>query len=190
MIKVVARELYPSQNEVNNIIKIYTDNENALFAKDQQFINFSDDKNNLESKLYNIKNKVQSDSNLSNIKYDNKNILDCLYEIENKLNDNHSTIFDLTPLINQLDNIINLITPKDVLNGKGRLLQHISMCQNILDKEKNNLNSGQRSRYTPEIINEAAKMLEHFKSRIYLALSMEEVNNLMREFDNERIKYF
>ena len=190
MIKVVARELYPSQNEVNNVIKTYTDNENALFAKDQQFINFSDNKNSLESKLYNIKNKVQSNSNLSNIKYENKNILDCLYEIENKLNDNHSTIFDLTPLQNLLDNIINLITPKDVLNGKGRLLQHISMCQNILNKETNNLSTGQRSRYTPEIINEASKMLEHFKSRLYLALSMEEVNNLMREFDNERIKYF
>ena len=190
MIKVVGRELYPSQNEVNNLIKVYTDNENALFTKDQQFINFSDNKNSLESKLYNIKNKVQANQNLCNIKYENKNLLDCLYEIENKLNDNHSTIFDLTPLQNQLDNIINLITPQDVMNGKNRLLQHISMCQNILNQEQNNLNNGQPSRYTPELINEASNMLKHFKSRIDLAFSMDEVNNLMREFDNERIKYF
>ena len=47
------------------------------------------------------------------------------------------------------------------------------MCQKILDQENNNLNNGQNCRFTPEIINDASKMLEYFRNKIYLALSLE-----------------
>ena len=52
IIKVVKRGLYQSKIESDKNIELYTNNEKILFDKDQQFIDFSYNKNNLESKLY------------------------------------------------------------------------------------------------------------------------------------------
>ena len=69
LIKVVKRELYPSQASIEKNINSYTNHENQLFVNDQAFIDFSFNKNNLESKLYNIKGKIQNNNDLNNLQY-------------------------------------------------------------------------------------------------------------------------
>ena len=116
LIKVVKRELYPSHIQIEKNVNLYSNNENILFKRDEEFINFSFHKNDLESKLYQIKNKIQDNSNYNTLQYNGRNILECLQEIEDKLNENYNIIFELTSLKESLNNIINSITPRNILN--------------------------------------------------------------------------
>jgi molecular chaperone DnaK (HSP70) len=190
LIKVVKRGLYSSSAEIEKNIKLYSTNENNLFMKDKEFIEFSFKKNNLESKLYNLKGKIQYDSNFNSIQYNNKNVLDCLQEIEDKLNENHHNIFDLKPLENDLDNIIKEITPKNMYEQKEKLLQQINDYIKILNDEKEKLNKKESSKYNAKSINDGLNMLENFKNKLYLILDSNELYNLTTDFENEKIKYF
>ena len=190
LIKVVRRGLYLSKNQIDRNINAFTNNENTLFMKDKEFIDFSNKKNSLESKLYNIKGKIQNNSNLSNMSYNNKNVLQCLQEIEDKLNENHQNIFDLTPLENYFDGIIKEITPKNMINQKENLLKQINNYENIMNQEKQKINMKNPSRYDKNTIINALNMLDNFKNKIYLILDPNELYELSTEFDNERMKYF
>jgi len=189
-IKVVKRGLYTSNYDNDKYINLYTNNENNIFIKDQEFINFSHQKNNLESNLYNIKGKIQYNNNFSNVLYNNKNVLQCLQEIEDKLNENHQNIFDLAPLENYFDNILMAITPKNLIEQKEKTIQQINVYQNIMNQEKEKIKMKQPSKYNKNSIINALNMLEHFKNKIYLILDPNELYNLNIEFENERIKYF
>ena len=189
-IKVVKRGLYQSKIEADKNIDLYTNNEKVLFEKDKQFIDFSFNRNSLESKLYNIKGKIQNNNAYNSLKYNDKNILDCLQEIEDKLNENHQIIIDLNPLENYLDNVIKEITPKNMLEQKEKLLEQINNCQNIVKEEKNKLENKENSKFNKNSINDASNMLENFKNKLYLILEPNELYNLSTEFDNEKIKYF
>ena len=190
LIKVVKRELYPSQSAIDKNINLFVENENRLFKKDEEFISFSFNKNSLESKLYNIKGKIQYDSNFNNVQYNGKNVVSCLQEIEDKLNENYSNIFDLTPLQNYLDNIIREITPKNILAHKEQLLSQINNYQNIINQENNKIKMGQPSKYNQNNINDALNMLANFRNKLYLTLDPNELYSLNQEFENEKIKYF
>jgi len=190
LIKVVKRELYPSQSVIDKNINLFVENENRLFKKDEEFISFSFNKNSLESKLYNIKGKIQYDSNFNNVQYNGKNVVSCLQEIEDKLNENYSNIFDLTPLQNYLDNIIREITPKNILAHKEQLLSQINNYQNIINQENNKIKMGQPSKYNQNNINDALNMLANFRNKLYLTLDPNELYSLNQEFENEKIKYF
>ena len=190
LIKIVKRELYPSQSAIDKNINLFVENENRLFKKDEEFISFSFNKNSLESKLYNIKGKIQYDSNFNNIQYNGKNVVSCLQEIEDKLNENYSNIFDLTPLQNYLDNIIREITPKNILAHKEQLLSQINNYQNIINQENNKIKIGQPSKYNQNNINDALNMLANFRNKLYLTLDTNELYSLNQEFENEKIKYF
>ena len=190
LIKVVKRGLYSSSADIEKNVNLYTTNENNLFMKDKEFIEFSYNKNHLESKLYNIKGKIQYDNNFNNIQYNNKNVLDCLQEIEDKLNENHQNIIDLTPLETYLDNIIKEITPKNMIEQKEKILKQINDYQKIMNEEKEKLNKKETSKYNENTINNALNMLENFKKKLYLILDSNELYNLITEFDNEKMKYF
>jgi molecular chaperone DnaK (HSP70) len=190
LIKVVKRELYLSQPQIEKNINLFTENENNLFKKDEEFISFSFKKNSLESKLYNIKGKIQYDSNFNTIQYNGKDVVSCLQEIEDKLNENHKNIFDLTPLQEYLDNIIKEITPKNMLEHKEQILAQINNCQNIMNQENEKIKQKQQSNYNQDTINDALNMLENFRNKLYLILDPNELYNLTQEFDNEKIKYF
>ena len=190
LIKVVKRGLYSSSADIEKNVNLYTTNENNLFMKDKEFIEFSYNKNHLESKLYDIKGKIQYDNNFNTIQYNNKNVLDCLQEIEDKLNENHQNIIDLTPFETYLDNIIKEITPKNMIEQKEKLLKQINDYQNNMNEEKEKLNKKETSKYNENTINNALNMLENFKKKLYLILDSNELYNLITEFDNEKMKYF
>jgi hypothetical protein len=190
LIKVVKRELYLSQPQIEKYINLFTENENNLFKKDEEFISFSFKKNSLESKLYNIKGKIQYDSNFNTIQYNGKDVVSCLQEIEDKLNENHKNIFDLTPLQEYLDNIIKEITPKNMLDHKEQILAQINNYQNIMNQENEKIKLNQQSNYNQDTINDALNMLENFRNKLYLILDPNELYSLSQEFDNEKIKYF
>jgi hypothetical protein len=190
LIKVVKRELYPSQAVIDKNINYFVENENKLFKKDDEFISFSFNKNSLESKLYNIKGKIQYNSNFNTIQYNGKNVVNCLQEIEDKLNENHNNIFDLTPLQNYLDNIIREITPKNILSHKEQLLSQINNYQNIMNQENIKIKMGQPSKYNQNNINDALNMLNNFRNKLYLILDPNELFSLNQEFENEKKKYF
>ena len=190
IIKVVKRGLYQSKIESDKNIDLYTNNEKILFVKDQQFIDFSFKKNSLESKLYNIKGKIQNNNNFNNIQYNNKNVLDCLQEIEDKINENHQNIFDLSPSQEYLDNIINAITPKNMLEPKEKLSQQINNCINILNQENEKIEKKENTKFNKKSINDAKNMLENFKNKLYLTLDSNELYNLNTDFENEKLKYF
>ena len=186
----MKRELYPSQAVIDKNINYFVENENKLFKKDDEFISFSFNKNSLESKLYNIKAKIQYDSNFNTIQLNGKNVVSCLQEIEDKLNENYNNIFDLTPLQNYLDNIIREITPKNILAHKEQLLSQINNYQNIINQENNKIKMGQPSKYNKNNINNALNMLANFRNKLYLILDPNELYSLNQEFENEKIKYF
>ena len=190
LIKVVKRGLYQSKVETDKIIDLYNNNENDLFEKDKKFIDFSFNRNSLEGKLYNIKGKIQNDSNFNSLQYNNKNVLDCLLEIEDKLNEDPQKIIDLSPLEIYLDNVIKEITPKNMLGQKEKLLEQINNCQNIIKEEKNKLDNKENSKFNKNSINDAKNMLENFKNKLYLILDPNELYNLTTEFENEKMKYF
>ena len=189
LIKVVKRELYPSHQQIEKNVNLYSNNENILFKRDEEFINFSFQKNDLESKLYQIKNKIQDNTNYNTLQYNGKNVMECLQEIEDKLNENHNNVFELTPLKESLNNIINSITPQNIISLKEQLMNQINEFQDKINKEEENIKMNQPSKFDKNMINDALNMLENFKNKIYLTIDFNELNNLQAEFENEKIKY-
>ena len=190
LIKVVKRGLYLSNTQITKNIKEYENNENALFMKDKEFIDFLYNKNNLESQLYNIKAKIQSNGTLSEMKYNNKNILDCLKEIEDKLYEDHQNIFDLKPLENYFHEIIRTITPNNVLAQKDNLLYQINKYQDIINQEIEKIKMKKPSAYDKTTINNSLNMLDNFKNKLFLILEPNELYELNNEFNKEKLKYF
>ena len=178
VVKIVKRGLYLSQAQKNKIIAGLSYTEQNLFKIDQDFINFSTKKNSLEGDFYNVKNMIQN-KNLTNSTYNGKNIMTCMQEIEDKLNDNYNQIFDLTPLEQYLDQIIQSITPKDIADEKNKILNEISEYQNRV----NGISDAKER-------NDAVNMLLYFKKKLRLIVDMNELRNLIGEFNNEKGKYF
>ncbi len=190
LIKVVKRELYPNKTQIDENINLYTQNENNLFKKDEEFINYSFKKNDLESKLYQLKSKIQYNATYNTLQYNNKNVIECLQEIEDKLYENQNNIIDLNPLKEYLDNIINSITPNDIIGFKEQFMNQINNCQNIIDQENEKLKNNQNSKYDKNMINDAMNMLDNFRNKLYLTIDLNELNSLNAEFQSEKIKYF
>ena len=178
VVKIVKRGLYLSQAQKNKIIAGLNYTEQNLFKIDQEFINFSAKKNSLEGDFYNVKNMIQN-KNLTNAQYNGKNIMTCMQEIEDKLNDNYNQIFDLTPIEQYLDQIIQSITPKDIADEKNKILNEISEYQNRV----NGISDAKER-------NDAVNMLLYFKKKLRLIVDMNELRNLIGEFNNEKGKYF
>ena len=178
VVKIVKRGLYLSQAQKNKIIAGLNYTEQNLFKIDQEFINFSAKKNSLEGDFYNVKNMIQN-KNLTNAQYNGKNIMTRMQEIEDKLNDNYNQIFDLTPLEQYLDQIIQSITPKDIADEKNKILNEISGYQNRV----NGISDAKER-------NDAVNMLLYFKKKLRLIVDMNELRNLIGEFNNEKGKYF
>ena len=178
VVKIVKRGLYLSQAQKNKIIAGLNYTEQNLFKIDQEFINFSAKKNSLEGDFYNVKNMIQN-KNLTNAQYNGKNIMTCMQEIEDKLNDNYNQIFDLTPIEQYLDQIIQSITPKDIADEKNKILNEISEYQNRV----NGISDAKER-------NDAVNMLLYFKKKLRLIVEMNELRNLIGEFNNEKGKYF
>ena len=178
VVKIVKRGLYLSQAQKNKIIAGLNYTEQNLFKIDQEFINFSAKKNSLEGDFYNVKNMIQN-KNLTNAQYNGKNIMTCMQEIEDKLNDNYNQIFDLTPIEQYLDQIIQSITPEDIANEKNKILNEISGYQNRV----NGISDAKER-------NDAVNMLMYFKKKLRLIVDMNELRNLIGEFNNEKGKYF
>ena len=190
LIKVVKRELYPNKTQIDENINLYTQNENNLFKKDEEFINYSFKKNDLESKLYQLKSKIQYNATYNTLQYNNKNVIECLQEIEDKLYENQNNIIDLNPLKEYLDNIINSITPNDIIGFKEQFINQINDCQNIIDQENEKLKNNQNCKYDKNMINDAMNMLDNFRNKLYLIIDLNELNSLNAEFQSEKIKYF
>ena len=178
VVKIVKRGLYLSQAQKNKIIAGLNYTEQNLFKIDQDFIDFSTKKNSLEGDFYNVKNMIQN-KNLTNAQYNGKNIMTCMQEIEDKLNDNYNQIFDLTPIEQYLDQIIQSITPKDVADEKNNIMNEI----NGYEQRVNGISD-------LKMKNDAVNMLLYFKKKLRLIVDMNELRNLMGEFNNEKIKYF
>ena len=178
VVKIVKRGLYLSQAQKNKIIAGLNYTEQNLFKIDQEFINFSAKKNSLEGDFYNVKNMIQN-KNLTNAQYNGKNIMTCMQEIEDKLNDNYNQIFDLTPIEQYLDQIIQSITPEDIANEKNKILNEISGYENRV----NGISDAKER-------NDAVNMLLYFKKKLRLIVDMNELRNLIGEFNNEKGKYF
>ena len=181
IVRIVKRGLYLSQKEKNQIIGEFTSNENQLFKKDQDFLNFCDQKNKLESNYYNVKNMIQN-KNLSNNKYNGKNLSTCLQEIEDQLNDDHSKIIDLTPIEDYLNKIMLSITPSNVANEKQKMTSEI-------DGYKQKIDNGSTKLEAKEITN-AVNMLDHFRKQLFLAIDLKEIQDIKKEFNAEKRKYF
>ena len=115
--------------------------------------------------------------------------MECLQEIEDKLNESHSNIIELTPIKKELDNIIDSITPPNIINLKGQFLNQINEFQNRIKQEEEKMKMNQPSKYDKNMINDAFNMLENFKNKLYLTIEFNELNNLQTEFENEKIKY-
>ena len=179
-IRIVKRGLYLSQNTQNKIIAGMTYTENSIFQKDQDFLNFSSKKNDLESILYKVKNLIQN-KNLDNNEYNGKNIMTCLQEIEEQIYDCHDKIIDLKPIEDYLDNILLSITPSEVTTEKEKIINEINNCQKILNENKNK---------NQKDINDATNMLDYFKKQLHLVIDLKELENLNKEFNSEKGKYF
>ena len=124
------------------------------------------------------------------LQYNNKNVLECLKELVDKLNDSHDKVIDLTSLKETLNNIINSITPQNVIVSKEQLINQIKEYQNKIYLEENNIKNNNKSKYDINMINDALNMLKTFENKIYLIIDINELTNLQAEFENEIIKYF
>ena len=179
IIKIVRRGLYLSQSQKNKIIAELNYTEQNLFKMDQEYIDFSAKKNNLESQFYNVKNLIQN-KNLTNSNYNGKNIMTCMQEIEDQLNDNYNKIIDLTSIEDYLQKIVESITPKDIADEKNKTMNEINDYQQ-------RINGGN---YDAKTRNDAVNMLDYFTKKLKLIVDMNELSNLRKELYNEKIKYF
>ena len=187
--KITNREIYPDKNETIKKINEYKSKEKILFEIDTNYKNFSRQKNNLLSKLYNIKNKI-NDSGLNDNLFENKKIKDILEEYENELLDSNNELLDLSIMSNKLDTIVKNLLSNDLKNRVKEILNKITNYQTKISEEYIQLLSGNQSYLNEKQINDASNMLEHFVKKFNLVLSIDELKKIEVEFENEIKKYF
>ena len=85
----------------------------------------------------------------------------------------------MTPIEQYLDQIIQSITPKDIADEKNKILNEI----NGYEQRVNGITD-------LKMKNDAVNMLLYFKKKLRLIVDMNELRNLMGEFNNEKGKYF
>ena len=81
---------------------------------------------------------------------------------------------------NNLYKIVQSITPTDIAKEKEKIMSEINNFQQMV-------NGGN---FDQKMKNDAENMLEYFKKKLHLIVDMDELNNLVKEFNNEKIKYF
>ena len=74
------------------------------------------------------------------------------------------------------------MTPSNVSNEKEKMMNEINKYKKMIDDGKTKLPE-------KEIIN-ANNMLEYFKKQLNLVIELKEFQNLNREFNAEKRKYF
>ena len=90
----------------------------------------------------------------------------------------------------RLDNLVKNLISDDLKYKTKDLSNKIMDYQNRLSEEYQRLLSGDQCLLNEKQINEASNMLEHFIKKLGLVLSIDDLNNLVKEFDNEIKKYF
>ena len=106
----------------------------------------------------------------------------CLQEIEDQINESHDKIFDLTPIEDYLNKIISSITPSNVASEKEKMLNEVNKYKKMIEEGK--------SKLPEKEINNANNMLDYFKKQLFLVIDLKEFQNLNREFNAEKRKYF
>ena len=108
--------------------------------------------------------------------------MSCLQEIEDKINETHDKIFDLAPTKEYLDKIVSSLTPSNVAKEKEKIINEINNYQKKIEEGKVRLGDKEK--------NDAKNMLDYFIKQLYLVIDIKEVQNLNREFNSEKKKYF
>ena len=186
--KTINSEIYQGENQKGKMIEEFKSKEKAMFERDRYFKNYSKSKNNILTKLYNIKNKI-NDNGLGDKLFGERKVNEVLDEIEMKLNSDNQ-LFNLDELSQHLDNILNNFISDDIKTKTRELLNKISDYQNKLSEEYTKLLSGGQCSLEENQINDASNMMEHFIKRLNLILSKDELNNVQIEFEKEIKKYF
>jgi hypothetical protein len=186
--KTINSEIYQSDNQKEKMIEEFKNKEKAMFGKDRNFKNYSKSKNNILTKLYNIKNKI-NDNGLGDNLFGERKVNEVLDEIEMKLNSDN-LLFNLDEISQHLDIILNNFISDDIKAKARELINKISDYQNKLSEEYTKLLSGGQCSLEENQINDASNMMEHFIKRLNLILSKDELNNVQIEFEKEIKKYF
>jgi molecular chaperone DnaK (HSP70) len=186
--KTINSEIYQSDNQKEKMIEEFKNKEKAMFGKDRNFKNYSKSKNNILTKLYNIKNKI-NDNGLGDNLFGERKVNEVLDEIEMKLNSDN-LLFNLDEISQHLDIILNNFISDDIKTKARELINKISDYQNKLSEEYTKLLSGGQCSLEEKQINDASNMMEHFIKRLNLILSKDELNNVQIEFEKEIKKYF
>ena len=187
--KIIYNGICTDKNEIGIKIEEYKNKEKALFDKDRNYKNYLKQKNNVLNKLFNIKNKI-NEGGLGEKLFENKKINDILEDIENNLNDLNNVIFDLEEIHIHLDKIVKHFMNDDLKQKIKYLTDKINGYQNKLSEEYTKLLSGENCILNENQINNASNMLEHFIKKCNLTLSINDLNNIEREFMSEIQKYF
>ena len=189
LITISKREIYQNPKERMNLIVQMSKKENEFIKRDENFKIYSAKRNQLEGRVYDIRNKI-SGKPISNQMFNGKPLIDFINDIENKLNDIQKQITDLTPFQNLLDQIFNFITPSGIIQPKNDLMGEIVFYQNKISEEYSKLLSGQSCKFNQKEIEDISNMLEHFKTKTGIEDNIQNLNELRREFGEEIKKYF
>ena len=189
LITISKREIYQNPKERMNLIVQMSKKENEFIKRDENFKIYSAKRNQLEGRVYDIRNKI-SGKPISNQMFNGKPLIEFINDIENKLNTIQKQITDLTPFQNLLDQIFNFITPRGIIQPKNDLMSEILFYQNKISEEYSKLLSGQSCKFNQKEIEDISNMLEHFKTKTGIEDNIQNLNELRREFGEEIKKYF
>jgi molecular chaperone DnaK (HSP70) len=189
MVIASRRELYTNIQINNNLINELKNVENKFMKDDEEFKNFSNKRNLLEGRYYEIKNKI-NEKNLGVQVINGKTINDILNEIENILTEYQNKFGDLNIIQQKFDEIINKITSPETMIYKMKSLEQIKFYENKISEEYSKFLGGQFTEFSQNKINDCVNMIEHFKTKFELAGDINEINSLNNEFQKEIKKYF
>ena len=186
---ISKREIYQNPQNRVNLITQMNKKENELIKRDEDFKLYSAKRNQLEGRVYDIKNKI-SGKPISNQNFNGKPLSVFINDIENKLNDIQNQITDLSQFQKVIEQIFNFITPSGIVEPKKELMEQISFYQNNVSEEYSKLLSGQNCKFNQNQIEEISNMLEHFKTKTGIEDNIQNLNELKREFILEIKKYY
>ena len=188
-ITISKREIYQNPKNRMNLILQMNKKENELIKRDEDFKLYSAKRNQLEGRVYDIKNKI-SGKPISNQNFNGKPLFEFISDIENRLNDIQNQITDLTQFQNVIEQVFTFITPSGIIEPKKELMEQISYYQNNISEEYSKLLSGQNCKFNQKQIEDISNMLEHFKTKTGIEDNIQNLSELKREFISELKKYF
>lgn len=185
MITQVNSGMQKKYSEMNKTISELRDIEDRCMKIDTKYLQFYSDKNILEGKCYQLKNKIY-EKHFENKEYKERSVISWI----DKITDDIANLIEPNEFLAEIESMMNEISNFLFSNGNAKvdkkfILMKIEKYENALSEELMKLLSKMKAKYNERKIDQLAKKLTEIKTQVFASNDDQLLIELNSDIDKE-----